>query len=165
MRGTDGSANILRGEADLRDLLQDGRLCSTMHRMMPFKQATMVGSRVPTRLLLGFADALAVSKKSHNAMVGTSRAAVNRKMEADLPLCSAHSEYALGLARLIGHVEVMAQESGNGDGVRSGRGLAAFLAAPSPVLGGRSSGELLRTNDGRIVVSTLLAQMQRGAYA
>jgi len=104
MRGTDGSANITRGEADLRDLLQDGRFCSTMHRMTPFKQATMVGSRVPTRLLLGFADALAVSKKSHNAMVGTSRAAVNRKMEADLPLCSAHSEYALGLARLIGHV-------------------------------------------------------------
>jgi len=60
-------------------------------------------------------------------------------------------------------MELILQESGNPDGFDACRWVDAFLDASSPALGGRRPRELMRTSDGRVVVSALVAQMQSGA--
>ena len=60
-------------------------------------------------------------------------------------------------------MELILQEFGNPDGFDAGRWVDAFLDASSPALGGRRHRELMRTSDGRVVVSALVAQMQSGA--
>ena len=67
-------------------------------------------------------------------------------------------------AQLVAQVQKIVQESGNPEGFDAGRWVAQFLDAPSPALGGRRPRDFMSTSEGRTVVSTLIAQMQSGAY-
>ena len=151
-----------------------GFMCNVLAHASPFvaihglsvmERAVIVEYGLPARFLGRLAGELAVSKETLYDIIGVSRATADRKLKADHVLSAADSEHAMGLARLVGQVEQMVQESGNPDGFDAGRWVAAFLDAPSPALGDRRPRDLMRTSDGRTVVSTLVAQMQSGAYA
>ena len=88
-----------------------------------------------------------------------------RTSEADSGSSEAASARALGVARLIDQVEQVVRESGEADGFDAGHWVAQFLDAPSPAIGGRRPRDFMGTSGGRTVVSTLIAQMQSGAYA
>ena len=74
-------------------------------------------------------------------------------------------ERALGLARLIGQVTHVVQESGNPEGFDAATWTADWLEQPNPALGGKAPGQYMDTADGRELVSSLIARMQSGAYA
>lgn len=94
-----------------------------------------------------------------------SPATFNKKTRHDQTLSAGESERVLGIARLVGQVEAMVQESGTPEGFDAGAWLSAWLREPVPALGGARPIDLVDTMEGQALVSGLLAQMQSGAYA
>lgn len=90
---------------------------------------------------------------------------VRRISEGDGKSGQAEREVALRLTRLIDQVEQIVRKSGDPEGFDVEQWVAQFLDAPSPALGGRPPRDFMGTSEGRSVVSTLVAQMQSGAYA
>ena len=66
---------------------------------------------------------------------------------------------------LFGQVQAMVNESGNYIGFDAASWLTSWLDAPLPALDGIRPADLLDTIEGQTLVSTILAQMQSGAYA
>lgn len=94
-----------------------------------------------------------------------SPATFNKKVSQGQTLPPAESERVIGLARLLGQVETMVQESGNPEGFDAAAWLAHWLTEPVPALGGARPIDLMDTMEGQALVSNTLAQMQSGAYA
>lgn len=92
-------------------------------------------------------------------------ATLNKKVKQKQRLDPAESERVLGVAKLVGQVEAMVQESGNPEGFDAGAWVSRWLQEPVPALGGQRPIDLLDTMEGQALVSTTLAQMQSGAYA
>lgn len=94
-----------------------------------------------------------------------SPATFNKKVNQGQTLSTAESERVIGLARLLGQVETMVEESGSPEGFNAAAWLSHWLAEPVPALGGARPIDLVDTMEGQALVSTTLAQMQSGAYA
>jgi putative toxin-antitoxin system antitoxin component (TIGR02293 family) len=90
---------------------------------------------------------------------------MERKVRQRRRLNQDESERVVGVARLIGQVEQMVRESGDLEGFDAARWVAAWLQRSVPALGGSRPGDLMDTAEGREIVSSLVAQMQSGAYA
>ncbi|KQP35911.1 hypothetical protein ASF44_19590 [Pseudorhodoferax sp. Leaf274] len=97
--------------------------------------------------------------------LGIAPATVSRKVRQALPLSSDDSERALGMARLVGQVQAMVEESGDPEGFDAAQWLAQWMEEPLPSLGGARPSELMDTSEGQAMVSNALARMQSGAYA
>jgi uncharacterized protein (DUF2384 family) len=89
----------------------------------------------------------------------------NRKVKNAEVLAPDVSERFLGLAKLIGQVQTMVEESGNPEGFNAKLWTARWLNEPLPAFGGTAPVELMDTMEGQALVSTTLARMQSGAYA
>ena len=74
------------------------------------------------------------------------------------------SDRAAHIARLVGIVQRMVEESGDPTGFDAAHWTAAFLARPNHALGGHLPSECMRTERGRAIVERLLLSMQSGAY-
>lgn len=120
---------------------------------------------VSTRYLLELTKALDMTQESVFGMLGLPRTTMNRKIRDKQPLATDQSERVIGLARLVGQVEAMVQESGDPAGFDAARWVSAWLHQPNPALGERRPIELMDTVTGQELVSGLLARMQSGAYA
>lgn len=97
--------------------------------------------------------------------LGLSPATVNRKVARGEALAPDDSERVLGLASLIGQVQIMVEESGDPEGFDAERWLSAWLREPVPALGGQRPIEFLDTMEGQHLVARTLGQIQSGAYA
>lgn len=73
-----------------------------------------------------------------------------------------HEERVMFLVR---QVERIVAESGNPAGFDAAEWVVSWLKAPNAALGGRPPSEFMSTAEGRRLVSSLIAQMQSGAYA
>ena len=93
-----------------------------------------------------------------------SPATVNRRASRNEALSPSESERVLGVARLIGQLEVMVEESGSSGDFDSGAWMSRWLKEPLPTLGGSRPIDLLDTMEGQSLVSNALAQIQSGAY-
>jgi uncharacterized protein (DUF2384 family) len=71
----------------------------------------------------------------------------------------------VGMAKLIGQVQTMVEESGDPTGFDAAQWLARWLDEPLPALDGKRPAEYMDTAEGRDLVSNLLAMAQSGAYA
>jgi putative toxin-antitoxin system antitoxin component (TIGR02293 family) len=89
----------------------------------------------------------------------------NRKVKNAEVLAPDVSERFLGLARLIGQVQTMVEESGDPEGFSAKVWTARWLNEPLPAFGGVAPIELMDTMEGQALVSATLARMQSGAYA
>jgi putative toxin-antitoxin system antitoxin component (TIGR02293 family) len=85
--------------------------------------------------------------------------------EQDHILSPDESERIIGLARIIGQLEALIQESGNPEGFDATAWMSRWLNDPVPALGGMRPIDLMDTVEGRSLVSTTLAKLQSGAYA
>jgi putative toxin-antitoxin system antitoxin component (TIGR02293 family) len=105
------------------------------------------------------------SKEQLGKTLGLSVTTVDRKAKAGEALSPEQSERLVGIARLIGQVQTMVEQSGNPEGFDAARWLGRWLDEPLPALGGERPRELMDTAEGRGLVSNLLAMAQSGAYA
>ena len=92
-------------------------------------------------------------------------ATVNRKAARDEVLSSEDSERVIGIAKLVGQLEAMLEDSGVQDDFDALAWLSAWLSKPMPALGGMKPLDLLDTMEGQALVAQALAQIQSGAYA
>lgn len=120
---------------------------------------------VPARMLDSLVHDMNVSRAVLLSWIDIPEATIKRKIRDDALLGKAAGEQALGMARLIGLVERMVNESGDAQGFDAATWLARWLAEPNPVFNGACPGQFLDTAEGRMLVGTTLQQMQSGAYA
>lgn len=139
--------------------------CSDVFRATPLERIAIVKSGLPARWVkIALADFMRGCGRELSVLK-LSQAAINRKAALDACLSLRKSEYALGVAGLIGQIETMIQETGAPDGFNASGWFAGWVLSPLPALGGERPIEYLDTWDGRIVISRILTQMQSGAYA
>lgn len=120
---------------------------------------------VPADFIDELGQAMSVSRTQLLDWMGLPETTVKRKIRSAQPLSKAVSEQAVAMARLIGQVQRMVNESGDPEGFDAAVWLAEWLAEPNPALGGVPPGEYMDTAEGFNLVSDTLARMQTGAYA
>lgn len=76
-----------------------------------------------------------------------------------------HLDQAALLAKLVDQVQAMVEESRRPAGFNAAEWIARWLEQPLPTLGGRWPDELMETPDGQVLISSLVARFQTGAYA
>jgi putative toxin-antitoxin system antitoxin component (TIGR02293 family) len=129
------------------------------------QRAALVRRGIPARYTEVLARAMHMSKERFYTTVGLSRATVDRKVKANKPLSPDESERVMGIARLMGQVQTLVEESGDPKDFDAARWLAEWLDHPLPALGGQRPAQLMDTADGRMLLADLLAQQQSAAYA
>jgi uncharacterized protein (DUF2384 family) len=78
--------------------------------------------------------------------------------------CLSDGDRATHIARFVGVVQKMVEESGDPTGFDAAKWTAAFLARPNHALGGQLPSECMRTEEGRAIIERLLLSMQSGTY-
>jgi putative toxin-antitoxin system antitoxin component (TIGR02293 family) len=92
-------------------------------------------------------------------------ATVNRKAMRNEPLASDEGERVVGVAKLVGQLQAIIEESGDPGGFDVHAWLSRWLREPLPALGGARPLDMLDTMEGQALVSDALARIQSGAYA
>ncbi|MEK6290632.1 MAG: antitoxin Xre-like helix-turn-helix domain-containing protein [Paraburkholderia tropica] len=114
------------------------------------------------------AGAMRVSQDVMLKRLGLPKSTVSRKAQAGDMLSIDQGELVLGMSKLIGLVQTIIDESGDPDRIGDfdpATWLEEWLSQPNPALGGVAPSTYLDTREGQEIVSTLLSQMQSGAYA
>lgn len=136
-----------------------------IYRQSPWERVEAIKLGLPAseakRILVGFK----VGQGALLRALDLSPATLNKRAKRGQALPVAESERVLGIARLVGQVETMVEESGSTDGFDAAAWLSGWLTEPVPALGSQRPLDLLDTMEGQGLVSKLLAQMQSGAYA
>jgi putative toxin-antitoxin system antitoxin component (TIGR02293 family) len=145
--------------------LQRKRPLGSLYAIAPMGRVALVKQGVPAEALGLLAADMGITKEQLYATLGVPRATMERKVRQHRRLNQDESERVVGVARLVGQVEQMVRESGNLEGFDAARWVAAWLQRSVPALGGSRPGDLMDTAEGREIVSSLVAQMQSGAYA
>ena len=141
-----------------------------VYDMQPVDRAHLVKRGVPSALARMISIDMGVTKDRFSQFTGMSISNVKRKISKNVTgperaLSRAESESMVGLARLIGQVKTIVNESGDSQGFNAAKWFGEWIEQPVKALGGQKPADLLDTADGRDAVSRLLAQMQSGAYA
>lgn len=136
-----------------------------LYRASPADRIGVIKKGVAASDLKRFIAALHVDQKVMFDALNLKTATVNKKAANNQPLSTEDSERVLGLAKLVGQLEDMVEESGETDGFDAPEWLSSWLRQPLPALGGVKPIELLDTMEGQAVVSRALAQIQSGAFA
>lgn len=89
---------------------------------------------------------------------------ISRKSKTDAFLRSDESERILGVARLVGQMESMAQGMEEVEGFDARAWTSRWLREPVPALGGATPLDYMGTMEGQALVSDILARSQSGAY-
>jgi putative toxin-antitoxin system antitoxin component (TIGR02293 family) len=137
----------------------------TIWTMPAMERVDLVKEGVPSVILMTLSRALDRPVKYVVRTIGMAPTSASRKLQRQTPLAPDESERALGVAKLIGQVETIVQQSGESGGFDPGKWVAEWIETPQPALGGRRPDELLDTAEGQRMVSDLLARMQSGAYS
>lgn len=134
-------------------------------RADPMERVKQVKNGVPAQVVDVMAKRMAMPKERLVGTLGLARATVDRKARENKPLSTDDSSRVLGMARLVGQVQAMVEESGNPDGFDAAGWVARWLERPLPALRGQRPAELMDTSDGQSLISDLMARMQSAAYS
>lgn len=147
------------------DPSQEPGLLQRLDALSPLQTVTLVKTGVRAGWVPPLASSLGMSRDRLYATLGLPRATMERRLAKDEPLSAEQSSRVLGIARLIGQVQAMLDESGTPAGFDAGAWVGRWLGEPVPALGGRCPAELMDTAEGQMLVANLLARAQSGAYA
>lgn len=136
-----------------------------LYRASPVDRIGFIKRGVAARDLKRFIDAMHVDQKVMFDALNLKTATVNKKAASNQALSVEDSERVLGLAKLVGQLEDMVEESGDAGGFNAPEWLSSWLRQPLPALGGVNPIDLLDTMEGQALVSRTLAQIQSGAFA
>lgn len=131
----------------------------------PISRVEAIKSGIPASFVDDIAAEMGRSKEWLLPTLGLSTATFKRRKSESKPLSKDESERVLGIARLVGQVQAMVEESGDPAGFNAAQWVARWLEEPLAALGGRSPGQLMDTAEGQAIVSNVLARAQSGAYA
>lgn len=137
----------------------------TLYQADAMERIGMVKRGVSAGTVDVLAKRMAIPKERLVVTLGLARATVDRKARENKPLSSDDSSRLLGMARLVGQVQAMVEESGNSEGFNAAEWVAQWLERPLPALGGRRPAEFMDTADGQGLISGLMARLQTGTYA
>lgn len=139
-----------------------------LYQTTPVDRIDLIRNGVNAADFKTFVSGLDVQQEKVFTMLDIATATVNRKASRNEPLSREDSEKVVGMAKLIGQVETMLDESGDPDLMKdfdAARWLTHWMEEPIPALGGASPSEYMDTIEGQEMISKLLATMQTGAYA
>jgi putative toxin-antitoxin system antitoxin component (TIGR02293 family) len=136
-----------------------------LFRAAPLERIKLVKSRLPASQAKTIISDLAIPSGSASRALHVSVSTLNRKTKMREALTQDESERVLGLARLIGQVQAMVEESGDPAGFDAREWTARWLSEPLPALGGARPLDLMDTMEGQSLVAETLARVQSGAYA
>jgi putative toxin-antitoxin system antitoxin component (TIGR02293 family) len=159
------SSRVAKRDKLWRDLLSRRLPLASLYPFDAIERIELVKQGVPAGLVAVISEDMAISKDKLYSTLGLARATTNRKLRARQTLTQDESERVLGIARLVGQVDLMVRESGVSEQFDAAKWVAAWLDRPNAALDGKRPAELMDTADGRNVVSELIARMQSGAYA
>jgi putative toxin-antitoxin system antitoxin component (TIGR02293 family) len=109
-------------------------------------------------------EALAVPQAAACKALGLSVATINKKAKSGQALAQDEGERVIGVAKLVGQLEAMVEESGDPEGFDPVAWISTWLNEPLPALGGTRPIDLLDTMEGQALVGDTLARVQSGAY-
>lgn len=136
----------------------------TLHDTDVLRSVAWVKRGLPASLPGDVATRMGLSKERLYTMLGLARATVERRVREGRPLSPDEGSRVLGLARLVGQVQRMVEQSGRPEGFDAAEWTARWLDRCIPALGGMRPAELMDTAEGQGLVSTLLARAQAGSY-
>lgn len=131
----------------------------------PEDRIGMIRKGVPAGEVKKIIKDLGVEQKDFYHAIGLKVATVNRKVKHNGALSSDESERLLGVAKLVGQLEIMVSESGDPEGFDAPVWMSDWLREPLPALGGAKPIRFLDTMEGQALVSDALARIQSGAYS
>ncbi|WP_208852635.1 antitoxin Xre/MbcA/ParS toxin-binding domain-containing protein [Roseomonas mucosa] len=134
-------------------------------RAEPIKRINMIKHGLSAAEAKRILSDLAVTQAVAMRALNISAATMNRKVRGEDRLPPAESERVLGIARLVGQVQAIVEESGRPEGFDAAAWTSRWLSEPLPALGGARPLDLLDTMEGQALVSSTLAHIQGGAYA
>jgi len=146
-------------------LLKDLTRFGDVYRADPSVRIFTIKSGVTADTFGRIARSMDLSKEQLGKTLGLPVTTVDRKVKSGEALTAEQGERLISVARLIGQVQAMVEQSGNPEGFDAAHWLGAWLDEPLPALGGDCPANLMDTAEGRSVVSNLLAMAQSGAYA
>lgn len=119
---------------------------------------------VPASWVRQAEEATDLGRSTLCALLGLKLSTINRKLNQKLRLSPDESERLMGLQRLIGEVEAVVRDCGDGQGFAAGRWLASWLQRPNQALGGDTPAAFLDTAEGREQLGRLIDAQRSGAY-
>jgi putative toxin-antitoxin system antitoxin component (TIGR02293 family) len=134
-------------------------------RATPVERIKMIKDGVRATAAKRMISDLAFGQAAAFHALKLSPATVNRKAAEGKTLSADESERVLGMAKLIGQLEAMIQESGEPGGFDATAWLSRWLQEPAPALGGVRPVDLMDTMEGQALVANTLEKAQSGAYA
>lgn len=139
--------------------------CLEVWRATPHARHGWIKAGYPARDAKALLQALDLNQADVFRALNLSVATVNKKAKAGGSLTTDESERVLGVAKLIGQLEAIVEESGDPVGFDAAGWMSRWLSEPLPALGGVKPIDLLDTMEGQALVSRSLAQIQSGAFA
>lgn len=139
-----------------------------LYHTTPVDRIDLIRSGVNAADFKSFVSRLDIQQEKVFTMLDIATATVNRKASRNESLSREDSEKIVGMAKLIGQVEAMLEESGDPELTQdfdAARWLAHWMEEPVPALGGATPADYMDTIEGQEMISRLLATMQTGAYA
>lgn len=124
----------------------------------------LVRRGVPANWLLESQHAMALTRNAFCELLGLKVSTVNRKLLNRSLLNPDESERLMGLQRLIGQVEVLVRDCGDGSPFEAGRWLADWLQRPNRALGGVRPASFMDSAEGREQVGRLIGAQRSGSY-
>lgn len=153
-----------RGIVDL-ELLADDERYLTVYKASGIELVQFVKTRVHTNFVAELAEDMGQPRTFLVTRLGLPASTVRRRAATQEKLSTEESSRVLGLARIIGQVKAMVEESGGPPDFDAAHWVAQWIETPVPALGERKPSEFIDTAEGQAVVSQLLSQIQSGAYA
>lgn len=136
-----------------------------VYRASPLERISMIKHGVRAAEAKRIFSDLAIAQGAVLKALNLSPATVNKKAKQDGTLSPGESERVLGVAKLVGQLQAMVQDSGDAEGFSAAAWMSRWLNEPLPALDGVRPIDLMDTMEGQALVSAALAQVQSGAYA
>lgn len=136
-----------------------------IYSAQPSDRIKLIRNGVPANYVVYISKSMGITRENLFNALGLPRSTIERKVTNNQALPPEQGERVIGMAKLVGQVQVMVEQSGNSIGFDAAEWLAHWMDAPLPALGGDTPASYMDTIEGQELISGLIAKMQSGAYA
>ena len=136
-----------------------------LYSAQPTERIKLIRDGVPANFVVLISKSMGVTKESLFTTLRLPRATIDRKVSNNQVLPPEQGERVIGMAKLVGQVQVLVEQSGDPTEFDAAKWVARWMEEPSPALGGKRPATYMDTVEGQELVSNLVARMQSGAYA
>lgn len=133
-----------------------------VYQMPQFDYLQRVIDGVSSHAVPDLAFDLGVSQLSICKTLGLSPSTISSKVRTGHHLSTTEGELILGIAKLIGQVQVILEEYGDPERFNLATWLSSWFQAPLPALQGEKPEKYLRTINGQQLLSTIIAKAING---